>query len=100
MISRRILRVGEGHAGVQHRRAVPSSVAVEGGLDGLAGGEFHGLRQDAEISDAIGSPTPRAFRTIHSSKLHHLFPRLSLCSSRHQSRADDGIAASSIVAFG
>src|SRR4051812_16943743 len=41
------------------------------------------LRQDAEIGDAIGSPTPRSFRTIHFSKLHHLFPRLSLaCSGR------------------
>jgi hypothetical protein len=35
------------------------------------------LRQDAEISDPFGSSTLKAFRPVHSSKLHHLFPRLS-----------------------
>ena len=36
------------------------------------------LRTDAGISDAFGSSTLKAFRPVHSSKLHHLFPRLSL----------------------
>src|SRR5688572_25915858 len=33
---------------------------------------------DAGISDAFGSSTLKAFRPVHSSKLHYLFLRLSL----------------------
>jgi hypothetical protein len=36
-----------------------------------------GLRTDAGISDAFDSSTLKAFRPVHSSKLHHLFLRLS-----------------------
>ena len=36
------------------------------------------VRTDAGISDAFGSSTLKAFRPVHSSKLHHLFSRLSL----------------------
>ena len=35
------------------------------------------LRTDAEISDAFGSCTLKALCPVHSSELHHLFPRLS-----------------------
>jgi hypothetical protein len=35
------------------------------------------VRTDAGISDAFGSSTLKAFRPVHSSKLHHLFSRLS-----------------------
>jgi hypothetical protein len=34
-------------------------------------------RQDAEISDALGSPTFKAFWLIQSSGMQHLSPRLS-----------------------
>jgi hypothetical protein len=37
---------------------------------------FH-TRTGAGISDAFGSSTLKAFRLVHSSKLHHLFSRLS-----------------------
>src|SRR5918994_6343125 len=36
------------------------------------------LRTDAGISDAFGSSILKAFRPVHSSKLHHSFSRLSL----------------------
>ena len=36
------------------------------------------LGTDAGTSDAFGSSTLKAFRPVHSSKLHHLFSRLSL----------------------
>ena len=39
------------------------------------------VRTDAGISNAFGSSTLKAFRPVHSSKLHHLFPRLSLGNS-------------------
>jgi NTE family protein len=35
------------------------------------------VRQDAEISDAFGCPTPEVFCPIHPSEPQHLFPRLS-----------------------
>ena len=35
------------------------------------------LRTDAGISDTFGSSTLETFRPVHSSKLHHLFSRLS-----------------------
>jgi hypothetical protein len=35
------------------------------------------IRQDAEISDTFGCPTPAAFCPVHPSKPQHLFPRLS-----------------------
>src|SRR4051794_32619069 len=39
---------------------------------------FGYVRTGARISDAFGSSTLKAFRPVHSSKLHHLFSRLSL----------------------
>jgi hypothetical protein len=47
------------------------------------------LRTDAEISDAFGSSILKAFRPVHSSKLHHLFPRLSLacCATFRSARS-------------
>ena len=39
---------------------------------------FVQVRTDAGISDAFDSSTLKAFRPVHSSKLHHLFLRLSL----------------------
>jgi predicted dinucleotide-binding enzyme len=35
------------------------------------------LRTDAGISDPFGSSTLKASHPVHSSKLHHLFSRLS-----------------------
>src|SRR4051812_30675927 len=40
------------------------------------------VRTDAEISDAFGSCTLKALCPVHSSELHHLFPRLSLVRRR------------------
>ena len=44
--------------------------------EGLVGSLLE-LRTDAGISDAFGSSTLKVFRPVHSSKLHHLFSRLS-----------------------
>ena len=48
------------------------------------------LRTDAGISDAFGSSTLKAFRPVHSSKLHHLFLRLSLMETARMSGEDPG----------
>jgi hypothetical protein len=49
MISGKLLRVGEGRVGAQHRRALPGSIAVKRCFDGLAGGEFRSFgRRDRD----------------------------------------------------
>jgi hypothetical protein len=48
------------------------------------------LRIDAGVSDAFGSSTLKAFRPVHSSKLHHLFSRLSLAGYSHRAFSDLG----------
>jgi hypothetical protein len=46
------------------------------------------VRIDAGVSDAFGSSTLKASRPVHSSKLHHLFSRLSLAAPTGRTEGD------------
>jgi nicotinamidase-related amidase len=69
---------------VRHESTTPDAPFFVPGTDGVqinsvvqpVGTET--VRTDAGISDAFGSSILRASRPVHSSKLHHLFSRLSL----------------------
>ena len=56
---------------------VLEQAASTAGLVGVFPCRMVTLRTDAGISDAFSSPTLKAFRSGHSSNLHHLFLRLS-----------------------
>jgi hypothetical protein len=85
-------RVGEGCVGVQHRRALPGSVAVERGLDDLAG-----LRITPLSLAALGDPErPKA----GNANLVTLFQRVRYNTDQSlQGFARIGLAQSRLLGY-